>query len=352
MAAAVLLMGLLNSCGGAEGTGPSNGLTLVVEMASGGVALDPNGYLLVSPDTTVQLVSNGTQVIEYHEVPEAVWVTDIRANCTLAGDTLLALEPDDGFATAVLSFVCRQLWQVAVATDSGVLVFEEFSDDFPIASSVSGTELAWRPDGTILALRSGVDEISVFDTSGTAMQVTDCHQNSNAARWSPDGTWISFLSMPCSSAISTVSLYASQTGELSDVSDTLDVVEVGAWSPQSTFLTYSAMVGQEEYDLYAAFPDGRDPILLTNLPGREIHSSVSPDGLYIVFSSELNGTFDIFRVFVVTGGIEQLTGNASADETHPTVSPSGSRIAYLQQGNDGNQVLVVEPLSFSRRGTD
>ena len=345
----VLLTALLQACGPGDEMGPSDGLTLVVEIVSGGVALDPNGYLLVSADTAVQLVSNGTHVIEFSVAPEALWITDVRANCSLAGDTLLPIEPEDGFASTLLSVQCGQLFELAIGTRAGVKLVEEFSDVAVTLTSRVADEISWNPNRGSLAYRESGGEVLIYAfPDSSEVTVVDCDSSISSLGWSADGEWLSLLSRRCGQGgLSSATAYSPAVGTNLNTSQALDVVEMGLWSPSNQFLAFSVVDDDSATtDLYVGFADGRNPFQLTNLPGEERSPAFSANGSYVIFSSDLNGTFDIYRVFLQTGGIEQLTGIRDGDETTPRVSPIGTRFAYLLDGA-GQQasVLMVEALN-------
>jgi Tol biopolymer transport system component len=87
---------------------------------------------------------------------------------------------------------------------------------------------------------------------------------------------------------------------------------------------------------------------LTDSPAIDRHPSWTPDGQYIVFESNRDGNFDLFRVPSAGGVAERLT-DAPEDERFPEVSPDGTRIAFsrLSFNSYGQMVgnIYVMPIS-------
>ncbi|HEU5133132.1 MAG TPA: hypothetical protein VFT26_13550, partial [Pyrinomonadaceae bacterium] len=67
---------------------------------------------------------------------------------------------------------------------------------------------------------------------------------------------------------------------------------------------------------------------LTNEHGTEFFPSLAPDGKSFVYSSKLNGNFDLFVQRVGGKNATPLTPNTPSDEIAPVFSPNGERIAF------------------------
>jgi eukaryotic-like serine/threonine-protein kinase len=72
-------------------------------------------------------------------------------------------------------------------------------------------------------------------------------------------------------------------------------------------------------------------IQITDQPGVEYFPSISPDGKYVVYATEENGQFDIFRQEFGSRARENLTSGVAADDTQPAFSPNGSYIAFRSE---------------------
>ncbi|MES2125590.1 MAG: protein kinase [Gemmatimonadota bacterium] len=71
--------------------------------------------------------------------------------------------------------------------------------------------------------------------------------------------------------------------------------------------------------------------------------SVSRDGRWLLFDSNIKGNADIFRIPIAGGVAEQLTRD-SADEFGPDLSPDGKEVAYHVWRN-GTRDIAVQPLA-------
>ncbi|HQV68703.1 MAG TPA: S9 family peptidase [Thermoflexales bacterium] len=103
--------------------------------------------------------------------------------------------------------------------------------------------------------------------------------------------------------------------------------EPAAWTPDSHHLVYGAY---DEYDvshLYVVSADGGQPRQLTQLSTDASEPSVSPDGRYVVFSAERNGTTQI-GVVPLDGGWTIGVTSGDLECSGPSWSPDGSRIIY------------------------
>lgn len=74
---------------------------------------------------------------------------------------------------------------------------------------------------------------------------------------------------------------------------------------------------------------------LTDLPGEEMHPTLSPDGQTLVFASFQTGNWDIYRQTVGERSAVNLTAGADSLDSHPTVSPDGTRIVFRSSRNGG-----------------
>jgi TolB protein len=105
--------------------------------------------------------------------------------------------------------------------------------------------------------------------------------------------------------------------------------------------------GPGGYDIWMSYPAGvrwSDPTPAPfNSAGRDFDPAFSPDGYYVYFSSDREGTFggdDIFRVAVIPGGfgpVEHLGPevNSAGDEWAAMLSPDGETLLFASDGWGG-----------------
>ncbi len=97
------------------------------------------------------------------------------------------------------------------------------------------------------------------------------------------------------------------------------------WMPNGNLVFVSRASGS--LDLWLMDQNGGNQQQLTTPETRaEVYPAVSPDGRYIVFSSNRTGNSNLYRLDVTTGDQVQLTRGTS--EEFPTISPDGKSVIY------------------------
>jgi serine/threonine protein kinase/Tol biopolymer transport system component len=105
-----------------------------------------------------------------------------------------------------------------------------------------------------------------------------------------------------------------------------------SWTPDGRILCLLDNGG--ERDIWIVNADGTEPRQLTANAGRHLWPQTSPDGRYIVFSSNRasSGHFNLWRMNIDGGNPIQLTNGEG--EVNPTVSPDGVWVVYSKGGLD------------------
>ena len=85
----------------------------------------------------------------------------------------------------------------------------------------------------------------------------------------------------------------------------------------------------------------RPMICLGKSPDHIESVSVSPDGKIIAVDFEKGGEWFIYKISVDTGNATRLTDTKTGDESSPTFSPDGKRIAYTYSPANGGHSSVV-----------
>ena len=101
-----------------------------------------------------------------------------------------------------------------------------------------------------------------------------------------------------------------------------------AAGPKQTMLMNR--LGPSQMTLYIANADGSGERPLFASSGFDYNASFSPDGKWIVFTSERNGSgqADLYRVHVDGSGLERLTDDPALDD-QAAFSPDGNQIAFV-----------------------
>jgi len=267
--------------------------------------------------------------------------------------------------------------------------------------------LAWSPDGRLIAYVNGNPwwrhypnvanaSIWILDANGgEPVRVTDDTTMNVSPQWLPDGRHLLFVSNrdgprgiyvvevgsegprgPPRSVLSSsdphsISVSADgrklayakytvkrniwsipmpRTGSLSiddAISDAVpvttahQVIETYSISPDGEWIAFDSDV-RGEFDIYKMRLDGGPQQLVTEIPGVESHPVWSPDGTEIAFHGGRTGTESIdVRIVSADGGTpEQLTDFPGQDNS-PDWSPDGLAIAFQSQGPDGGRQLNI-----------
>ncbi len=113
-----------------------------------------------------------------------------------------------------------------------------------------------------------------------------------------------------------------------------------------------ARIGPVAMQLFVAAGDGsgehellRAPI--DSLPPKNYSPSFSPDGQWIVFTSEHDGTADIYRVHPDGTGLERLTDDPAYDD-QATLSPDGKTLAFVSSRVTGRAHVWLMDIATRR----
>ena len=124
-----------------------------------------------------------------------------------------------------------------------------------------------------------------------------------------------------------------------------------AWSPDGTQFAMSIEEPNGFRHIYVANIDGSNFRPLTSGAYDNEYPTWSPDGSQLVFSSDREGTWDLYRMDAVTGetadaAAERITFDDNADERQPAWSPDGRTIAFVSNASGQPQVTLLDPVTF------
>lgn len=87
--------------------------------------------------------------------------------------------------------------------------------------------------------------------------------------------------------------------------------------------------------------DGQNLQLLTNTTfAHNYYPAFAPGGEEIVFASNRNGTFDLYRLVLKTGELTQLT-NRIGNVLSPSYSPDGQKIVFVNRVDEGPATIWI-----------
>lgn len=99
-------------------------------------------------------------------------------------------------------------------------------------------------------------------------------------------------------------------------------------------------IGPSGAELYIANADGSGPQKLMADTKFDYDASFSPDGAWIVFTSERNGPSNIYRVRPDGSGLERLTDSQGFDD-QAALSPNGKQLAFVSTRGAGTTNIWI-----------
>jgi formylglycine-generating enzyme len=178
----------------------------------------------------------------------------------------------------------------------------------------------FSPDGTKIAF-TGVDGplfIANFDGSGTIN--TGVQVVHSQVDWSPDGQKILFENWGFTYT-SDLLVYDIPTGTVAQLThhQGAEAFHMGAWSPDGTKIVCIRWPeSASNWRVCVMNADGSNPVdLISDWTSNQQNPAWSPDGQYILFSSDQDGHYDIWAMWADGSGRTNLTQSTQEDFMHP-----------------------------------
>jgi Tol biopolymer transport system component len=106
-------------------------------------------------------------------------------------------------------------------------------------------------------------------------------------------------------------------------------------------------IGPSPSTLFIANTDGSDERPLLPNSGFDYNASFSPDGKWIIFTSERGGSADIYRVHADGSGLERLTDDPAYDD-QGVLSRDGKQLAFVASRGTGSADIWVLDLQTKK----
>jgi len=182
---------------------------------------------------------------------------------------------------------------------------------------------AWMPDGTKIALTlsvKGNPDIFLIDLNGKILhRLTSNWGIDVSPSFSPDGKMMAFVSDRSGSPQIYVQELA--TGSTRRLTFEGNYNTSPSWSRLNR-LVYTSM-NQGYFDIFTIDPKGGEPRQLTADAGNNEDPCWSPDGRYIVFSSNRLGRYHLY-IMTANGQNQRMIARGKGEQTAPSWGPASA----------------------------
>jgi eukaryotic-like serine/threonine-protein kinase len=174
-------------------------------------------------------------------------------------------------------------------------------------SHADNTQPAFSPDGSEIAFRSERDGGGIFIMGATGESVRRLTDFGFNPTWSPDGSEIAVstestaLQPQARPGSAVIDVIDARTGAKREIVDLAHDGVQPNWSPHGDRIAYWSITGGGgQRDLFTVDPHAATPsqtiVRVTNDPALDWNPVWSPDGKYLYFGSDRDGTMNLWRI--------------------------------------------------------
>ena len=314
---------------GPAGQPPASGFSIEVVTVTYGLPPDPDGYTVTLDDRIQRRLGRNESLIfdglsgDSHRL----MLSGVADNCVVGGGDTRAVTIGGSRGWVEFEVACS-----GAARLDRQIVFTSMSSPFG-------------------------EEIWVMSASGQgATRLTRPHRRSDFARVSADGSRVAFASTgddPLGRwALFVMNADGSGEERLTPFSDNVP----GSWSPDGGWIAFTSgryagegrsldagmqgLGGGGNLEIHVIRADGSEEIRLTDDPARDRDPVWSPDGESILFATDREGAYEIYRMRLSDRRLQNLTAHAGLD-AQPAWSPDGSKIAFTSRRDGSDDIYVM-----------
>jgi TolB protein len=194
----------------------------------------------------------------------------------------------------------------------------------------------WTPDGKTLIF-NGSGKLWTFDLATRAvaeLPTGRATRNNNDHVLSSDGTMLGISSHsqePGDNGRSVIYVLPVKGGEPTRVTANAPSY-LHSWSLDKQWLFYTGQ-RNDELDIYKIAVTGGEEVRLTNTPGVDDGSELTPDGQWLYFNSNRSGHMQIWRMKPDGSSQQQITFDRF-NNWFPHIAPDGKSLVILSYGED------------------
>jgi TolB protein len=283
---------------------------------------------------------------------DGAWLVDIDVSGSLQN----AAWSPAGDALVVTNFTKRYN-----EGSADLLVIDEESGEVRTLVSDGSTNVnlpgsAWNASIEAIVFSSARDphdEIYAIDDGGSTgeeWQITEREDDvAYEPTFSPNGEWVVFEShlLDVEGNGIVTKFRADGSGDYIALTGGDDDCRQPNWSPAGDKILYQRFDGSR-WEIWVMNDDGTGVQQVTDGPGDKTDASFSPDGDWIVYSSD-EGGLDLANLFVIptVGGESIRITEWDGYDGAPSWSPDGSKIAFESYDGDpddspGTRIFVIE----------
>ncbi len=222
----------------------------------------------------------------------------------------------------------------------------------------SGSYPAWSPDGRSI-IYSKLDFESPYyiqsdlyrsDLATKREERLTRGERAYYAKFSPDGGKIFYaknIGRDGSTALAVLDLKTQKTQIIKEFPDNTGVIHSFAISPDGGRIALALWRRGGFQDLYLMPSSGGELTPLTQDRNQDADPAWSPDGKYILFSSDPNRVYNLYAYRLEDGQFFQIT-NMMSGAFYPTLSPDGQQMAFVSYSGQGFNIykLPYDPPSW------
>ena len=254
--------------------------------------------------------------------------------------------------------------RIAYVMGDSLYIRDEQSVSRGLASFFDANDCRWSPTGELIACTSGNSLslqigiafgnmspsaiVLVRVSDGRVEPITDSLSLNQSPTWSPDGHTLYFIS----NRHGPRDIYAQRLGGDGPDGPALRLTtglnaHTIALSATGRQLVYSSLQGESNawsITLPARLPATEANAVKLTEGAQFVESvSLSNDGQWLLYDSDLGGNMDLYRKRLPDGTPERLTTD-SADDFFPALSPNGREVAFHSWRGGGSRDVYVMPL--------